>query len=80
MSIKERGQDLETKVVRGSKTVGRDVKKGMVRAGRMARSSAGTIGRDVERAGKRVGKATQRGMTRVDRHLRPNHIPKVRTP
>jgi hypothetical protein len=61
MSIKERSKRIEQRVVRGSKSMGRDVKKGLVRAGR-----------DVERAGKRVGTATRHGMTRADDRLRPN--------
>jgi hypothetical protein len=33
MSIKQRGRNLETKVVRGSKTIGRDVEKAGKRVG-----------------------------------------------
>jgi hypothetical protein len=75
MSIKERGRSLEKKVVSGSETVGRDVKKGMVRL----RHGARTVGRDVERAGNRVGRATRRGLTRADNRLRPNHRAKAAT-
>jgi hypothetical protein len=80
MSIKEHGKSMERKVVRGSETVGRDVKKGVVRAGTMLKHGAETVGRDVERAGKRVGKATHHGMTRADNRLRPNHRSKSGTP
>jgi hypothetical protein len=80
MSIKESGKRLERKVVNGSRTVGRDVKKGMGRAGSKLVKGARTAGRDVERAGKRVGRATRSRMTRVDAHLRPNHRPKARSP
>ena len=72
MSLREHGKSGARKVVRGSETVGRDVKKGMRRAGAKLSRSARTVGRDVERAGKRVGKATRRGMTRADDRLRPN--------
>ncbi len=78
MSIKLRGKSLETKVVRGSKTVGRDMKKGMVRAGSMVTRSAKTVGGDVERAGKRVGRATKRGLVRAGNRVRPSHRTKPR--
>jgi BMFP domain-containing protein YqiC len=80
MSMKERGKSVERKVVSGSRTVGRDVKKEVRRAGRKLAKSARTVGRDVERAGRRVGKATRSRMTRVDAHLRPNHVPTPRSP
>jgi hypothetical protein len=73
VSMRQHGRNLEKKVVRGSETVGRDVKRGMVRV----RRGAGTVGRDVERAGKSVGRATRRGLTRADNRLRPNHRVKV---
>jgi hypothetical protein len=73
MSMKERGKKFESKMVRGSKTVGRDVKSGVGRAGRKLETGARTVGRDVERAGRRVGRATRREITRVDARLRPNH-------
>jgi len=76
MSIKERGRNAEKKVVSGSKTVGRDVRKAGTRLAKGAR----TVGRDVEKAGRRVGKATRNRMTRVDAHLRPKHVPKARAP
>jgi len=70
--MRSQGRNLEKKVVRGSKTVGRDVKKGLSRAGAKLRRGAETVGRDVERAGKRAGNATRRGMTRADDRVRPN--------
>ncbi|HEV8049705.1 MAG TPA: hypothetical protein VGP88_03830 [Thermoplasmata archaeon] len=78
MSIKVRGKALETKVARGSKTVGRDVKKGMVRAGSMVKRGAKTVGGDVERAGKRAGSATKRGLVRAGNRVRPSHRAKAR--
>jgi hypothetical protein len=75
MSMKERGKSLGKKVVRGSETVGRDVKKGMSRVAKGAR----TVGRDVEKGGKRMGRATRSGMTRADARIRPNHKPRSRS-
>jgi predicted small secreted protein len=72
MSIKARGKSAETKFASGSRTVGRDVKKGVEEVGRKVKSGAKTVGRDVEKAGKRVGNATRHGMTRADDRLRPN--------
>jgi predicted small secreted protein len=76
MTIREHGKSLEKKVVRGSETVGRDVKEGMVRLRHGARSA----GRDVESAGKKIGRATRRGLTRADDRLRPNHRAKASNP
>jgi hypothetical protein len=70
MSVKERGKNLETKVVRGAKTVGRDVKKGLGRAGRKLNSGAHTLGRDARRTGKATGAATKRGWADARRHLK----------
>lgn len=77
MSMKERGRNIEKKVVRGSKTVGRDVKKGMGRAGTKLESGAKVVGRDVKRAGKRVKTATRHGMARVGSKLRSGHRAKT---
>jgi hypothetical protein len=66
MSIKQRGRNLETKVGHGSKTVGRDVKKGVSRAGKGLAKGARIVGRDV----KRVGRATKHGMSRVGNRLK----------
>jgi hypothetical protein len=79
MSMKVRGKNLETKVVRGSKTIGRDVKKGMVRASSMVKRGARTVGSDVERAGKRVGRASRRELVRVRNRVRPGAHAKPRT-
>jgi len=73
MTMRERGKSVEKKVVRGSETVGRDVKKGMVRL----RQGVRTAGHDVKRAGKRVGRATRRGLSRADDRLRPDHRAKT---
>ncbi|MCI4325232.1 MAG: hypothetical protein L3K00_05055 [Thermoplasmata archaeon] len=70
MSIKARGKSLEKKVVRGSETVGRDVKKGMVRAGSTIRHGARTVRVDVQRASQRVKTATEHGMTRAGNRLK----------
>jgi alpha-D-ribose 1-methylphosphonate 5-triphosphate synthase subunit PhnG len=77
MSLKEHGKSWERKVVRGSETVGHDVKREMGGAGTKLAKGARTVGRDVERAGKRVGRATRRGMTRVGNRLKPNRYVKV---
>ncbi|MCI4366610.1 MAG: hypothetical protein L3K08_02540 [Thermoplasmata archaeon] len=74
MSIKQRGKSLEQKVVRGTKTVGRDVKRGMSKAGASVKRGAAKL----ERAGKRAGRSTRAEMTRADLRLRPNHVPKRR--
>jgi hypothetical protein len=77
MSMKERARNMEKKVGRGSKTAGRDMKKGMSRAGAKIEKGAKTAGRDVKRAGKRVESATRHGMTRVRNRLRPGHKAKL---
>jgi hypothetical protein len=77
MTMKERGKEIESKMVRGSKTVGRDVKKGIGRAGRKLESGAKTAGRDVKSAGRRMGRATRRELTRADARIRPNHRGKL---
>jgi hypothetical protein len=69
MTIRQQGKNLEKKVVRGSKTVGRDVKMGISRAGRKLRGGATTVGRDVRRAGSRVRTASRSGADRVERRL-----------
>jgi hypothetical protein len=75
--MKERGKSLERKVVRGSETVGRDVKSGVKRAGRKLRSGAGTVGRDVRSMGRRMEKATKHGVNRAEDRLRPAHRGKM---
>jgi hypothetical protein len=75
MSMKARGKNLETKVARGSRTAGRDVKKGMSRVA----TGAKTVGRDVERAGKKVAKSTRSGMTRAHARLKVTHRSKARS-
>jgi hypothetical protein len=66
MSIKERSKSLERKVVAGSKTAGRDVKRGVVRAGRK-----------IERAGKKVGTATRHGLRRAENRVRTSRRAKA---
>jgi hypothetical protein len=80
MSMKTRGKSLEKKVVRGSETVGRDMKKGMSRAGTKIRSGARTVRVDVERAGKRVKKATEHSMTRAGNRLKRARRSKASNP
>ncbi len=80
MSIKESGKRLEKKVVGSSRTVSRDVKREMGRAGRGLAKGARTVGRDVESGGKKVGKATRDGMTKVGDRLRPSRRRKSRKP
>ncbi|MCI4330894.1 MAG: hypothetical protein L3K19_03485 [Thermoplasmata archaeon] len=70
MSIKAQGRKLEKKVVRGSKTAGRDVKLGMGVAGRKIASGARTVGKDVSRAGKRVSTMTRHGAHRFENRVR----------
>jgi hypothetical protein len=79
MSIKARGKSLEKKVVRGSETVGRDVKKGMTRAGTKIRHGARTVRVDVERAGKRVKTATEHSMVRAGNRLKRARHGKARS-
>jgi hypothetical protein len=75
MSIKQRGRTLEQKVVRGSKTVGRDVKSGMSKAGASVKRGA----KRMEQAGRRAGRSTRAEMTQVDLRLRPSHVSKKRS-
>lgn len=70
MPVKQRGKTLEAKVVRGSKTVGHDLKTGIGRAGRKLDASTHTLGREVRRTGKKVGEATKRGWARAGKHLK----------
>jgi hypothetical protein len=79
MSIKARGKNLETKVVRGSKTVGRDVKKGMVRTGKSLKTGAKIVGRDTRKVGSRVVSVSRRGLTRAENRVRPSHRAKSRS-
>ncbi|HXQ48621.1 MAG TPA: hypothetical protein VN842_02430 [Thermoplasmata archaeon] len=80
MSIRSHGKSLEKKVVRGSETVGRDVKKGLTSAGRKLKHGAQTAGRDAKKAGKRVRMATRSGINRAELRLRNARRAKARTP
>jgi hypothetical protein len=72
MTMRQRGRDLEQTVAAKSRTVGRDMKKGMVRVGKSTERGAGTVVRDVEGAGRKVGIATRRDADDVTKRLRRN--------
>jgi hypothetical protein len=72
MSIKERARKMEKKVVSGSKTVGRDVKQGLRRAGTKIKRGAGTFGSDLELEGSSVREAGGHRMTRIKGRLSRN--------
>jgi hypothetical protein len=72
MTMRQQGRNLEKKVAGGSRTVGRDVKKGMSRVGTKAKSGARTVVRDVERAGRKVRLVARHGAERVNNRVRPN--------
>jgi hypothetical protein len=77
VSIKERGKNLETKVMRSSRTAGQDVRKGLNRVGSKLSKTALKVGDDLERGGQRAGKAARRGVARVNSRLRPNRARKA---
>ncbi|MGC2288360.1 MAG: hypothetical protein WA688_00685 [Thermoplasmata archaeon] len=61
MSIKQKGRSLEKKVIGGSETMGRDLKKGLIRAGKVLKHGAQTTGRDVRKAGTKARVRMMRG-------------------
>jgi hypothetical protein len=77
MSMKVRGKNFEKKVVRGTETVGRDVKKGVGMAGTKVAKGARTVGRDVKIAGKRVTAATRHGVKRAGSRLKAHRRAKA---
>ncbi|MGA8543519.1 MAG: hypothetical protein WB947_08305 [Thermoplasmata archaeon] len=54
----------------GSKTVGRDVKKGLGRAGTKLNAGARTLGRDVRITDRKARDATKRGWARAGKRLK----------